>query len=118
MATRRPNGAWIVSRLPNGDWHPEEIKAAVRMTVDADGVPWTLGQLALSCNLPSGSCRYAIRKPHHGGEIAIASLLRLAPQAIWPSRFRGDGTRIPEVRAASKSRAPSSPRHGEKRSAA
>jgi lambda repressor-like predicted transcriptional regulator len=119
MATRRTSdGLSHIQRLPNGDWHPEAIKAQVRMRLDDDGVRWTLGRLALAAGLPAFACRHAIWRPHEGGELAIAALLGLAAQDIWSSRFRADGSRIPRVRSGSESTRRASPRHCENQEAA
>jgi Ner family transcriptional regulator len=82
-----------VTRLSNGDWHPEEIKAAVRMRET------NLEQLSLTNGLKSHACRHALRHPHFDGEMAIAELLGLSPRQIWPSRFRQNGERKHDVRS-------------------
>lgn len=97
MAIRRPNGRWIVSCLPSGDWHREEIKAAVRMKGS------TLEELSRADGLPLHACRLAARRPHFWGELAIAKFLGLKPNEIWPSRFDSAGGRIPQVRSRRKS---------------
>lgn len=99
MAIRRPNGRWIVAHLPNGDWHPEEVKAAVRMRGSC------LEELSRSNNLPAHACRLAARRPHFKGERAIAKYLGLSPRQIWPSRFDRNGARIPQVRNRRQSNA-------------
>lgn len=97
MALRSPNGRWRVTLLPTGDWHPEEIKAAVRMRGS------TFEQLSRDAGLADFACRMAARNPHYEGERAIAQFLALKPRQIWPSRFRADGSRIPRVRNCRKS---------------
>lgn len=96
MAAQYPNGQWAVTRLSSGDWHPEEIKAAVRIK----GV--TLAALARENGLVENACRVAIDRPHFDGEMAIAEFLSLSPRQIWPSRFRRNGTRIPDVRTRTR----------------
>ena len=98
MAIRRRDGTWHVAKQHNGDWHPEEIKAAVRMSQPR----MTLQRLARECGLHPHACSHAIAKPHYLGELAIANLLGLAPQAIWPSRHEADGTRHCQVRVQAK----------------
>ncbi|WP_083507970.1 helix-turn-helix domain-containing protein [Aureimonas frigidaquae] len=93
MAVRNPNGTWTVTRLPSGDWDPEEIKSAVRMTRDGDGVRWTLEGLARSGGLHFAACRSALTRSHVGGEAAIAELLGVSPHTIWPTRYLRNGTR-------------------------
>lgn len=92
MAIRHPNGRWTVAQLPSGDWHPEEIKAAVRMRGS------TLYDLSRDAGLPEHACRNALARPHFDGEMTIAEFLGVSPRQIWPSRYRPDGGRIPDVR--------------------
>lgn len=92
MAKRTASGRWIVTKTPAGDWHPEEIKAAIRIRGS------TLEELSRTNDLINCACRRACRLPHLDGELAIAEFLSLSPREIWPSRFRTDGSRIPPVR--------------------
>ncbi|MQT14419.1 helix-turn-helix domain-containing protein [Segnochrobactrum spirostomi] len=92
MALRHSDGRWTVSRTPEGDWHPEEVKAAVRIAGS------TLDELSRRAGLPTFACRTAIRRAHFDGEMAVAEFLSLSPRQIWPSRWRADGSRIPAVR--------------------
>ncbi|MBR0650360.1 transcriptional regulator [Roseomonas terrae] len=94
MAIRRKDGTWQVAKLPSGDWHPEEIKAAVRMS----GRAMSLQKLSRDSCLHPRACHRAIRTPHYWGELAIARQLRLKPADIWPSRHEADGTRHCQVR--------------------
>ncbi|CAA0088210.1 Uncharacterised protein [Starkeya nomas] len=89
MAIREANGRWTVTVLSNGDWHPEEIKAAVRMRGSS------FEKLSRDNRLSEGACRVAARRPHFEGERAIAAFLDLSPRKIWPSRYRKNGSRIP-----------------------
>lgn len=112
MALRRKDGTWQVAKLPSGDWHPEEIKAAVRM--QRRGM--NLAQLARDEGLHPHACAHAIKRPHYPGEQAIATLLSVPPFEIWPSRHDPDGTRICVIRP--KATADARARHCEKRVAA
>ena len=94
MAIRRKDGTWQVAKLPNGDWHPEEIKAAARMT----GRGVNLQKLSRDSGLHPRACHRALRMPHYLGELAIAQLLGLTPADIWPSRHEADGTRHCQIR--------------------
>ncbi|MGQ3670786.1 helix-turn-helix domain-containing protein [Xanthobacter sp. TB0136] len=105
MAIREPNGRWKVAKLPSGDWHPEEIKAAVRMLGS------TLYDVSRAAGLPEHACRSALRRSHFDGEFAVAAFLRVSPRDIWPSRYRPDGGRIPSVRRRSMISADPIPRH-------
>tara|TARA_R110001592_G_scaffold104697_1_gene294580 strand:- start:73937 stop:74227 length:291 start_codon:yes stop_codon:yes gene_type:complete len=69
--------------------HPEEIKAAVRMT----GI--TLTELSLRAGLGESNVRQALFFQHcPSGERAIIDHLGLEPHAIWPNRYDRDGNRI------------------------
>lgn len=108
-----------VARTPAGDWHPEEIKAAVRTLKDADGRPWSLGSLATAAGLPEHACRTALRGSDARGEAAIAKLLDLAPRDIWPTRYDRNGERInPPRRSRHSSTAGDGGRHCENQAAA
>lgn len=72
---------------PKGDWHPEDIKAAVRKKGT------TLAELARAAGLQDRACNHALRYPHFWGEMAIAECLSLSPRQIWPSRFTENGER-------------------------
>lgn len=74
-----------MARLSRKLWHPEEIKAAVRMRGT------TLTQLALDNGLPEWACRVALVRVHHDGQEAIARFLRMPPKALWPGRYHDDG---------------------------
>lgn len=94
MAIRRKDGSWQVAKLPNGDWHPEEIKAAVRMS----GRAMSLQKLSRDSGLHPRACHRALRAPHYEGELAIARQLGLTPADIWPSHYEPDGTRACQIR--------------------
>ncbi|MBX9752278.1 MAG: helix-turn-helix domain-containing protein [Roseococcus sp.] len=114
MALRRKDGSWQGTRLPNGDWHPEEIKAAVRMSKRG----MSLFKLARTKGIHPHACTHATSRPHYEGELAIAELLGLSPADIWPSRHEADGTRICVIRSRSKLTADAPDRHCEKQVAA
>lgn len=114
MALRRKDGSWQVARLPNGDWHPEEIKAAVRMSERG----MNLVKLALANGLHIRAAGRALRMPHYEGELVIAKQLGLTPFDIWPSRHEADGTRACQVRTQYHANPKLSPGHCESRAAA
>lgn len=70
------------------DWHPEDIKAAVRKR----GI--TLADVARRHGLKDASLRLALTLPRAEAERAIAAALDLHPMVIWPSRYRSDGERL------------------------
>lgn len=114
MAHRQKTGTRQPARQQNGDWHPEEIKAAVRMSRRG----MSLFKLAQDKGIHPNSCIHAIARPHYQGELAIAELLGVSPAEIWPSRHEPDGTRICIIRARSKPTAEEPARHCEKQVAA
>lgn len=44
--------------------------------------------------LPQGTASKAISVPVAEGEKAIADILKVSPQKIWPSRYGNDGKRL------------------------
>jgi len=73
-------------KRPAADWHPEDIKAAVRKSDFG-----SLAALARASGLAPSVCHHALRAPRYGGELAIARALGLEPWEIWPTRYRADG---------------------------
>ncbi|GAB4182022.1 MAG: hypothetical protein OHK0024_21220 [Thalassobaculales bacterium] len=76
-----------MDRPQSASWHPEQIKAAVRMR----GV--TLTALAVSRGLPPSACREALVRPRPAGERAIAAFLGVPLHELWPGRWHADGRR-------------------------
>jgi Ner family transcriptional regulator len=70
------------------DWHPEDIKAAVRKK----GV--NLLQLDRNSRLRPKTCARTLYTPHRRAERAIARLLGVHPMALWPSRYDEKGRRL------------------------
>lgn len=102
-----------MAKRPPCDWHPEDIKAAVRKSRFG-----SLVGLAKAFGLPIHACRHALREPHFGGEMAVATALEIDPAEIWPSRFQADGTRRHPPRRQWKSNAASEAGHCQNREAA
>jgi Ner family transcriptional regulator len=72
---------------PRPDWHPEDVKAALKK----QGITFK------GLSLEHGFHESMVRRVIHDGRSAtvqaiIANLLRMKPQAIWPSRYNADGT--------------------------
>ena len=63
------------------DWHPEDIKAAIRKR----GI--TTSQLSRSNGLAESTLRNVFRHHWPKGEKIIAEFLGLTPRDIWPSRY-------------------------------
>lgn len=74
------------------DWHPEDVKAAVRKT----GV--TLTALAMQHGWSESVVRRTLRVPWPAVEAVIAKQIGRRPQDIWPSRYHPDGS--PRSRAS------------------
>lgn len=77
------------------DWHPERVKAAIRMTGT------TLTALALDNGLSESAVRRALTQPWPRVQAIIAKHLGLAPQTIWPSRYDPRGKPLPGLHAIS-----------------
>ena len=63
------------------DWHPEDIKAAIRKR------GMTTSQLSRSNGLAESTLRNVFRHHWPKGEKSIAEFLGLTPRDIWPSRY-------------------------------
>jgi Ner family transcriptional regulator len=67
------------------DWHPEDIKAAIRKTGT------TMSAISRAAGLSDGAAKRALDIPWPRAEAIIAARLGLRPQDIWPSRYDHDG---------------------------
>lgn len=67
------------------DWHPEVIKARVRMT----GV--SLEQVSLAHDFSKGFLSAALKRPLFNAEQIIARLIDVPAQEIWPQRYTSNG---------------------------
>lgn len=71
------------------DWHPEDIKAAIRKR----GI--SLAALAADHNISKQTLSLCLSsRASERGDLIIADFLGLKPRTIWPSRYHTDGTRI------------------------
>lgn len=68
-------------QTPPPDWHPEDIKAAVRKT----GV--SLDALGREHGYARGVTRTVLVKPNPKIQAIIAERIGVTPQQIWPSRY-------------------------------
>lgn len=75
------------------DWHPEDVKAAVRKTGTS------LTALALANGLSESAVRRTLICPWPKVQALIARHLRLKPQDIWPSRYDARGRPLPGLRS-------------------
>ena len=84
-------------------WHPEQIKAAIRMR----------GKTCVQLSTDAGYCRYAVHvalsKPWPKIEAMIAAFIGTKPQLIWPARYDTSGAPLSGRQVAARrhiSRAP------------
>jgi Ner family transcriptional regulator len=82
------------------DWHPEDIKAAVRKKGS------TLAAIGRRADMSRQSIALALVRPAERGEEEIARFLGVKPQVIWPSRYNEDGSRCRPQPAANYHREP------------
>ncbi len=96
----------------NEDWPVERIKAAIYEK--------GLSQAALArlAGLSEGAVRFAMLRPVPAAERAVAKLLGVPVQQIWPSRYFPDGRRRAQPRAARDPSANVYPPHRQNRSVA
>lgn len=69
------------------DWHPEDIKAAVRRNGRS------LAVVARDAGLKERALARALVVPRRLAEAVIAAELNEHPKVIWPTRYNEDGSR-------------------------
>ena len=74
-----------IARAPRG-WHPEEIKAAIRMRGT------NMAELSRQHGYGESAVHQALRRPYPAMERIVADHLGVTPEAIWPDRYGPDGT--------------------------
>lgn len=72
-------------KSPVLDWHPADVVASVRKAGQS------LRRLSISNGYHAQSLQLALRKPWPRAERIIAAAIGVAPQSIWPTRYRVDG---------------------------
>lgn len=77
-----------LEKLPDGSWHPEDIKSAIRKT----GV--TLAELCTQTGVAKHSASKALVEPFTKGEVAIAEYLNVPVQLLFPTRWTVDKKRV------------------------
>ena len=77
-----------LERLPDGSWHPEDIKAAIRKRGTS------LAELCQAMEVPKHSASRALMTPFTQGEIAIADYLDVPVQLLFPTRWTIDKKRV------------------------
>lgn len=71
---------------PPEDWHPEDVKAALRKR----GI--TLTALSRQHGYSTNCVGAVLRRPAATVQEVIAAALELDPRNIWPSRYNPDGS--------------------------
>ena len=74
------------------DWHPADVLAALKKRGQS------LAGLSVANGYHPTAAGKALKQPWPAIEQLIAAVLGLAPQAIWPSRYDGDGRPKPRTR--------------------
>lgn len=69
------------------DWHPEDIKAAIRKRGT------NLTRLARQIGLRPQAFAHVLRQPREAAERVIAEAIGVPASVIWPSRYESDGRR-------------------------
>ena len=70
-----------VSKEPDADWHPADIKAAL----EKRGL--SLASLSRANGLEADTLKEVMRRPYRKGERIVAKALEREPQEIWPERY-------------------------------
>lgn len=72
--------------IKKADWHPEDVKAAVRKT----GA--TLTGLSVAHGFHPSAAGQMLRTPWARMQAIVAKCIGVPPQEIWPSRYHPDGS--------------------------
>lgn len=83
-------------KRPATDWHPEDVKAAVRKSGTS------LTALALTHGLSESAVRRALIQPWPNVQAIIAKHLGRKPQDIWPSRYDARGRPLRGIRSTDR----------------
>ena len=76
----------MARRATKPDWHPEDVKAALRKAGH------TLSGLSVEKGYSPSAVGRVLRRPAARVQAVIAAALEKKPQDIWPSRYHADGT--------------------------
>jgi Ner family transcriptional regulator len=77
--------------LPPDDWHPEDVKAAIRKR------GWNFRRIARVFDYSPKSPDRVLYRPWREIELIVGAILETDPWAIWPTRYTKDS---PESLAA------------------
>lgn len=80
------------------EWHPEDIKAALRKR----GL--TLAAVSVDAGLCEDACRQALRRPWPRAERAIAGRLGVPVEQLWPDRYGSGKLRSVPIRRKVRTR--------------
>jgi Ner family transcriptional regulator len=76
------------------DWHPEKIKAEIRMQGS------TLRALSRTKGFSRGAATVTLLRPWPQMEAAISAFLGVPAASIWPSRYDETGNPLPGLYSA------------------
>jgi Ner family transcriptional regulator len=74
------------------DWHPADVLAALKKRGHS------LAGLSVANGYHPTAAGKALKQPWPAMERLIAAAIGVAPQAIWPTRYDGDGQPLPRTR--------------------
>ncbi|WP_334467883.1 helix-turn-helix domain-containing protein [Arsenophonus sp. PmNCSU2021_1] len=72
----------LINEVLNRDWHRQHIVAAVHVK------GFTLRQLSVQAGLKPDSLKNVLYRPCKKYERIVAEAIGVAPEEIWPSRYR------------------------------
>lgn len=74
------------------DWHPADVLAALKKRGHS------LAGLSVANGYHPTAAGKALKQPWPAVERILADALGLPPQAIWPSRYNGEGEPLPRAK--------------------
>lgn len=82
MGTVLNRGKNAANKHAAQDWHREEIKCAIRLK------GYSIAALSRANGLAGGTLANALIRPWPKGEQIIAHAIGIAPEEIWPTRYK------------------------------
>jgi Ner family transcriptional regulator len=94
MPNQQPTPTTFGTPIASGGWHPEQIKAAIRMRGKR------LRELALENGYSQDVVYMVLRKRHWPDvEIIVSEFLGVPLHELWPGRYTPDNRPRPECRS-------------------
>jgi Ner family transcriptional regulator len=75
------------------DWHPADVLAALKKR------GYSLAGLSVANGYHPTAAGKALKQPWPAVERILADALGIAPHAIWPSRYDGEGLPLPRAKS-------------------